>query len=190
MNRMTYFLISQRLRNGGKEVYRRRKSKFRTVINIIAGILAFAVLGLVIAYGGIVAILAGLMFFGVIFGFLFSMHQGKEMLLYECFIVKEQLNHDLPVDFNKRRVKMGFLLSFAPIYVIMLIASLIPGGWLWVVPYLPFFIICLILTYMSHGFVEVFNFSHGKYRLCHLGAHLFVLTCGTLIRELLIVPTI
>ena len=93
MNRWTYFLISQRLKNGGKEQYRPRKSKLRTAINIIFGALGIGLLALVIAYGGLVAILAGLGFFGIIFSFLFSMHQGKELLLTQSCIVKEQLNN-------------------------------------------------------------------------------------------------
>ncbi len=190
MNRWTYYLISQRLKNGGKEQYRYRRSRGRTIINIIAGILGIGVLVLVILYGGIVAILAGLAFFGAIFGFLFSMHHGKELLLTQCCIVKEQLNNDLPVSFDQKQAKLGFVLSFAPIYVIMLILSLIPGGWLWFVPYLPFCIICLLLSHMSRGFVEVFNYNIHKYNACHVGAHLFVLIVGGLIRELVIVPTI
>ncbi len=187
-SRWNYFLISQRLKNGGKEQHRYRKSKLRTAINIIFGTLGVAVLALVIAYGGIVAILAGGMFFGCIFGFLFSMHYGKDILLYQCSIVKEQLNNDLPVSYNKRLVKLGFVLCFAPIYIIMLIASLLPGGYLWVIPYLPFFIIVLLLSHMSRGFVEVFNFNQHKYNACHVGAHLFVLIVGTLIRVLVITP--
>lgn len=190
MNRWTYMLISQRLKSGGKEQYRPRKSKLRTAINIIFGALGIGMLALVIAYGGIVAILAGLAFFGAIFGFLFSMHQGKELLLTQSCIVKEQLNNDLPVEFNGAHVKWGFVLSFAPIYVIMLILSLIPGGWLWFIPYMPFCVICLLLSHMSRGFVEIFNYNIHKYNACHVGAHLFVLIVGGLVRELLIVPTI
>ncbi len=188
MNRWTYHLISQRLKNGGKEQFRRRKSKGRTILNIIAGILGLGMLVVIVAYGGIVAIFAGLGFFGLFFGFLFSMHQGKEMLLTQCCIVKDQLNNDLPVEFSHKRVKWGFVLSFAPIYVMMFIMTLIPGGWLWFVPYMPFCIICLLLSHMSRGFVEVFNYNIHKYNACHAGAHLFVLIVGGLIRQLLFVP--
>ena len=190
MNRWTYFLISQRLKNGGKEQFRYRKSKGRTIINVICGILGIGMLVVITLYGGLVAILAGLGFFGLIFAFLFSMHQGKEMLLTQCCIVKEQLNNDLPVSFDNKKARLGFVLSFAPIYIIMHILSFIPGGWLWFVPYVPFCIICLLLSYMSRGFVEVFNYNIQKYNACHVGAHLFVLTVGTLVRELLIAPTI
>lgn len=189
MNRWTYFLISQRLKNGGKEQFRRRKSKARTVINIICGIFGIGMLVIITLYGGLVAILAGLGFFGIIFSFLFSMHHGKELLLTQSCIVKEQLNNDLPVEFNGAHVKWGFVLSFTPIYIMMFIMTLIPGGWLWFVPYLPFCIICLLLSHMSRGFVELFNYNIHKYNACHVGAHLFVLIVGGLIRQLVILPT-
>ena len=189
-NRWNYFLISERLKNGGKEQHRYRRSKLRTIINIIFGALGVGVLAIVIAYGGIVAILAGGMFFGCIFGFLFSMHYGKDILLTQCAIVKEQLNHDMEVNYNKGLVKLGFVLCFAPIYIIMLLATLMPGGYLWIIPYLPFFFIVLILSHMSRGFVDVFNYNIHKYRACHLGAHLFVLIVGSFIRILVITPAI
>lgn len=191
MNRWTYYIVSQRLKNGGKEVYRPRKmSRARKIANILGIIFGVAFLGLIVVYAGIGAILAGLLFFGTIYGGLYTLHTGKELLLYESDIVKNQLNNNIPIDFNVKRAKLGFFMAFAPIYVMMFIAGLVPGGWLWFVPYMPFFAICLILTYMSHGFIEIFNFSHAKYRLCHLCAHLFVFTASTLIRELIITPNI
>ena len=189
MNRMTYFLISQRLRNGGKEQYRYRKSKFRTVLNILGYILGTAFLVLICVYGGIGALFAGFGFFGVFAGLLISMHTGKELLLTQCCIVKEQLNNDLPIDFDTKKAKWGFFLSFMPIYLIMFVATLIPGGYLWFVVYMPFGIICMLLAHMSKGFVEIFNFKMRKYNAIHFFTHLLILVIGGLIRELLILPT-
>lgn len=187
-NRWNYFLISERLKNGGKEQYRKRKSKLRVALNIIGYILGIAILAYMVYIGGIIALLVGGAFFGTIAAFLASMHTGKDILLVQCEIVKGQLNNNLPVEFNVRKVKLGFILSFAPIYIIMLICSLIPGGYLWLIPYLPFFVIALLLSHMSQGFVEVFNFNKHKYNACHVGAHLFILIVGSLIRILVITP--
>lgn len=184
------FLISQRLKNGGKETYRKRWSAGRTILNVVLGIIALAIVVVIILLGGIGGLLAGLVFFGVFAGFLISMHTGKELLLTQCCIVKGQLNNNLPVEFNQRQAKWGFVLSFGPIYIMAFVATLIPGGWLWFPVYMPFCIIILLLSHMSRGFVEVFNYNIHKYNACHVGAHLFVLIVGGLIRELLIVPSI
>ena len=184
------FLISQRLKNGGKEVYRKRWSVGRTVINVVLGVIALAIFVVIILLGGIGAILAGLGFFGVFAAFLMSMHTGKELLLTQSCIVKGQLNNNLPVEFNRRHVNWGFVLSFAPIYIMAFIATLIPGGWLWFPVYMPFCIIILLLSHMSRGFVDIFNYNVHKYNACHVGAHAFVLIVGALLRELIIVPSI
>lgn len=188
MQRWTYFLISQRLKNGGKEQYRNRKSKLRIVLNILGYIAAAAILGYVCYYGGIVAFLVGGAFFFSIAALLISMHVGKEMLLTQSCIVKEQLNNNLPISFSKKRAVVGFLLSFIPIYLMLFVSTLVPGGYLWIIPYLPFFIIALLLSHMSHGFVEIFNFNKHKYNACHVLAHLFVLIVGSTIRLLLLTP--
>ena len=182
MNRWNYFLIGLRFKSVGQRERYKRPSKLRIAINIIAFIFAIAFLGVIIAYGGIYAVLAGFGFFSFFVGFLYSMSIGKDMIYIQYAIVMEQLRADVPVKFDSRRVKLGFLLSFFPLYLVLIIAVLVPGGGLWFIPWFPLFVTTVILSYMSSGFIEVFNYKMYKYILCHLGAHIFCLATGTLLR--------
>lgn len=190
MNRWTYFLIGLRFKGVGQKERYKRPSKLRIAVNIIAYILSFIILGVIIAYGGFIAFLAGASFFTLILGFFTSMSSGKDLIYTQYMIANEQLRADKPVSFSHKRVKWGYVLSFLPLYIVTTLALLVPGGYLWFIPWFPFFVITLLLSYMSSGYIEVFNYKMYKYALCHLGAHAFSFITGTLIRELLIVPAI
>lgn len=190
MNRWTYFLIGLRFKGVGEKERYKRPSKLRIAVNIICYILSAILLGIIFAYGGFVAFLAGAGFFTIILGFFSSMSVGKDFIYTQYLIAKEQLRTDRPVEFSHKRVKWGYVLSFLPLYIITTLALLVPGGYLWFIPWFPFFIITLLLSYMSSGYIEVFNYKMSKYVFCHIGAHAFSFITGTLIRELLIVPAI
>ncbi len=190
MNRWIYYLIGLRFKGVGQRERYKRPSKFRVAVNIICYILSAIMLGVIFAYGGFVAFLAGASFFGVILAFFSSMSVGKDLIYTQSLIASEQIRAEKSLDFNHKLVKLGYVLSFWPIYVIMTLALLIPGGYLWFIPWFPFFVISILLAYMSAGYIEIFNYKMSKYFLCHFGAHLFTFITGTLIRELLIVPTI
>lgn len=190
MNRWTYFLIGQRFKAVGNEKYKRRKTLSKLIINTILLILSLIFLILTIIYGGIGAIIAGSLFFGGILGFMTSMSVGKDMIFIQFMIVKEQLRADRPIDFDGRRVKIGFLLSFVPIYLMILVSTLIPGGYLFLIPYIPLCFTAIILAYLSSGFIETFNYKMSKYIWCHIGAQMFCIIVGSVIRECLIAPSI
>ena len=190
MNRWMYYLIGLRFKGVGQQQMYRRPSKLRIAINIICYILSAIMLGVIFAYGGFWAFIAGGSFFGIILAFFSSMSVGKDLIYTQYLIANEQIRGERPLDFSHKLVKLGYVMSFAPIYIIMLVALLVPGGYLWFIPWFPFFVISILLAYMSAGYIEIFNYKMRKYVLCHLGAHLFTFIVGTLIRELLIVPAI
>lgn len=190
MNRWMYYLIGLRFKGVGQQQRYKRPSKFRIAVNIICYILSAIMLGVIFAYGGFWAFLAGGSFFGIILAFFSSMSVGKDLIYTQYMIANEQIRGERPLDFSHKLVKLGYLMSFAPIYIIMLVTLLVPGGYLWFIPWFPFFVISILLAYMSGGYIEIFNYKMHKYVLCHLGAHLFTFIVGTLIRELLIVPAI
>ena len=190
MNRWMYYLIGLRFKGVGQQQMYRRPSPLRRAINIICYILSAIMLGVIFAYGGFVAFIVGGAFFGLILAFFSSMSVGKDLIYTQYMIANEQIRGERPLDFSHKLVKLGYVMSFAPIYIIMLVALLVPGGYLWFIPWFPFFVISILLAYMSAGYIEIFNYKMRKYVLYHLGAHLFTFIAGTLIRELLIMPTI
>lgn len=190
MNRWIYYLIGLRFKSVGQQQRYKRPSKFRIAVNIICYALSAILLAIILAYGGIVAFLVGGAFFGVMLAFFSSMSVGKDIIYTQYMIANEQIKSEKPLDFNHKLVKLGYILSFLPIYIITTVALLVPGGYLWFIPWFPFFVIAILLAYMSGGYIEIFNYKMYKYILCHIGAHLFSFITGTLIRELLIVPTI
>ncbi|MBR2025424.1 MAG: hypothetical protein IKA02_06425 [Clostridia bacterium] len=190
MNRWIYYLIGLRFKGVGQTQRYKRPSKFRIAVNIICYILSAIMLSVIFAYGGFWAFLAGGSFFGIVLAFFSSMSVGKDLIYTQAMIAKEQIRGERPLDFNHKLVKLGYVMSFAPVYIIMIVALLVPGGYLWFIPWFPFFVISILLAYMSGGYIEIFNYKMYKYVLCHLGAHLFTFIAGTLIRELLIVPMV
>ena len=190
MNRWMYYLIGLRFKSVGQQQMYRRPSALRRAINIICYILSAIMLGIIFAYGGFVAFLVGGIFFGLILAFFSSMSVGKDLIYMQYMIANEQIRAEKPLNFNHKLVRLGFVMSFLPIYIITTASLLIPGGYLWFIPWFPFFIIAILLAYMSGGYIEIFHYKMSKYVLCHLGAHLFSFITGTLIRELLIVPNI
>ncbi len=190
MNRWTYFIIGLRFKAVGEQQRYKKPSKFRITVNIVCYILSAIMLGVIFAYGGFIAFLAGGLFFGLILAFFSSMSVGKDLIYTQAMIAKEQIRTEKPLDFNHQLVKLGFIMSFAPVYIISLVALIVPGGYLWFIPWFPFFTISILLAYMSAGYIEIFNYKMYKYVLFHLGAHIFAFTTGTLIRELIIMPHI
>lgn len=182
MNNWNYFLIGLRFKSVGQRERYKRPSRLRRAINLTALIFSVGMLGLIIAYGGIYALFAGFGFFSFFLGFLYSMSYGKDMIYIQYQQVMEQLRADLPVSFDGKRVKWGFFLSFLPLYLILIIAVLVPGGGLWFIPWFPLFVTTIILSCMSSGFIEAFNYKMSKYVWCHIGAHAFCLILGTLLR--------
>ncbi len=190
MNRWMYYLIGLRFKGVGQQQMYRRPSKLRIAINIICYILSAIMLGVIFAYGGFWAFIAGGSFFGIILAFFSSMSVGKDLIYTQYLIANEQIRGERPLDFSHKLVKLGYVMSFAPVYIIMFVALLVPGGYLWFIPWFPFFVISILLAYMSAGYIEIFNYKMRKYVLCHTGVHFFIFIAGTLIRELLIVPAI
>ena len=72
MNRWMYYLIGLRFKGVGQQQMYRRPSKFRIAINIICYILSAIMLGVIFAYGGFWAFIAGGSFFGIIGHLAFS----------------------------------------------------------------------------------------------------------------------
>ena len=190
MNRWTYFLIGLRFKSVGQRERYKRTTKLRIAVNIICYILSAILLGIILAYGGFIAFLAGAGFFTIILGFFSSMSVGKDLIYTQYLIANEQLRADRKLEFSHKHVIWGYILSFLPLYIITTLSLLVPGGYLWFIPWFPFVVITIILSFMSSGYIEIFNYKMYKYILCHLGAHAFSFITGTLIRELIIVPTI
>ena len=137
MNRWMYYLIGLRFKSVGQQQMYRKPSVLRKAVNIICYILSAIFLGIIFAYGGFIAFLVGGLFFGVILAFFSSMSVGKDLIYMQYLIANEQIKAEKALDFNHKLVKLGYLMSFLPIYVIMTAALLIPGGYLWFIPWFP-----------------------------------------------------
>ena len=118
MNRWIYYLIGLRFKGVGQTQRYKRPSKFRIAVNIICYILSAIMLSVIFAYGGFWAFLAGGSFFGIVLAFFSSMSVGKDLIYTQAMIAKEQIRGERPLDFNHKLVKLGYVMSFAPVYII------------------------------------------------------------------------
>ena len=174
--------------NNAKNRRYKRISPARTILNLICFLLGLTVLIVVIAMGGGPGFLAGALFFAGVGSIPFTMSLGKRFVMRELEFVVNQRRAEIPLDFNVKKTKLGFILMFAPLYVLMLACFFFPAHDAWVVPYIPVFLYTMIAAILSKHTVELFDFSAKKYKWIHISLYVGIFILGCLVRIFIIYP--
>ena len=190
MNRGPFLHGMYRFSNVNSAKNRRYKkiSKARIALNLIAFILGLTILIVVIATGGGPGFLAGAIFFFAIGSIPFTMSWGRRTVMNELEIAVNQRRAEMKLDFDTKKVIRGFILMFAPLYVIMLGCFFFPAHDAWIVPYIPVFVYTIIAAILSKHTVEIFEFSVKKYKWIHILLYVGIFIAGVFIRIFIMYP--
>lgn len=174
--------------NNEKNRRYKRISPARTILNLISFLLGLTILIVVFAMGGGPGFLAGAAFFFALASIPFTMSIGKRFVMRELEFVVNQRRADIPLDFSIKKVRLGYILMFAPLYIIMLACFFFPAHDAWVVPYIPVFLYTMIAAILSKHTVELFDFSTKKYKWIHISLYVGILIAGVFIRLFIMYP--
>lgn len=163
-------------------------SPVRKFVNTLCLILGLAVIVAVIALDLTQIFLIGAIFFFTVGAIPFFMSLGKNMVMYEQEIAVNQKRAEMVLDFNRKRVILGFFLMFTPLYILMLGCFLLPFEGAWIVPYIPLFVFTLIAAMLSQHSAEIFEFSAKKYKKIHVLLFIGTIILGTTLRISFIIP--
>ena len=190
MNRGPFYHGMLRFSNVNNEKNRRYKkvSKARAILNLISFILGLTILIVVFSMGGGAGFLAGAVFFFSLSSIPFTMSLGKRFVMRELEFVVNQRRAEIPLDFSVKKVKLGYALMFAPLYVIMLACFFFPAHDAWIVPYIPTALYLVIAAILSKHTVELFNFSTKKYKWLHILLFIAIFIAGIFIRIFIMYP--
>ena len=190
MNRGPFLHGMLRFSNVNNEKNRRYKkvSKARAILNLISFILGLTILIVVFSMGGGAGFLAGAVFFFSLSSIPFTMSLGKRFVMRELEFVVNQRRAEIPLDFSVKKVKLGYALMFAPLYVIMLACFFFPAHDAWIVPYIPTALYLVIAAILSKHTVELFNFSTKKYKWLHILLFIAIFIAGIFIRIFIMYP--
>ena len=190
MNRGPFLHGMMRYANAQNEKNRRYKkiSKGRTILNLVAFLLGLTVLIVVFSLGAGAAFLAGAVFFFAIGAIPFTMSVGRRFVMGELEIAINQRRAAIKLEFNVKRVMLGYVFMFAPLYIIMLGCFFFPAHDAWIVPYIPVFVYTLVAAIVSKHTVEAFDFSVKKYKWIHISLYIGILIAGVFVRIFIMYP--
>ena len=190
MNRGPFLHGMLRFSNVNNEKNRRYKkiSKARAILNLISFLLGLTILIVVFAMGGGPGFLAGAGFFFALASIPFTMSFGKRFVMKELEFVVNQRRAEIPLDFNPKKVKLGFCLMFAPLYIILLGSFFFPANYAWSLPYIPTFLYNTVAAILSTHTVELFDFSTKKYKWIHISLNICIIIAGAFIRIFIMFP--
>lgn len=190
MNRAPFFHGLARfvhVNNKGNRRFKRVSLK-RKIINAIFFALGIALLIFVFVKGLGQIFIFGAAFFLGICAIPLSMSTGKNMVLYEAYIAGNQKRANLPLDFNRKKAIIGYILMFAPLYILMLGCFFFPAHKAWVIPYIPLFMYTLISASLSAHTVEALELSMKKYKWIHILLYIGIFALGCFIRIFIMYP--
>ncbi|MBO4216694.1 MAG: hypothetical protein J5940_01975 [Clostridia bacterium] len=72
-----------------------------------------------------------------------TMRRGRELIARERTSVLTQTGADIPLDYNKNRVRRGFLMMLFFLWLAPALTTLIPGGTLFIAAYIPVAFVCV-----------------------------------------------
>ena len=94
-----------------------------------------------------------------------TMRRGKDIVVRERTSVMTQIAADIPLSYDKKRVRFGFFLMLAYLWLAPALTTLIPGGTLFLAAYIPVAMICVFGEAAILKTWVDFRFSVGKFWL-------------------------
>lgn len=154
----------------------------RKIVNLIAFLLGVTLVVIVFATGGGEGFIASAFFFLGLSSVPFTMSLGNKWVMGEAEIAMNQKRAGKPLDIRRKKAAWGFVLMFAPLYILMQGSFFLPMKTAWFLPYIPVFMYTLIAVILSVNSAEALDFNTKKYKLIHLFLFIGIFAVGMVIR--------
>lgn len=96
-----------------------------------------------------------------------SIRSGMHMVMYERTCVLNQISHNLPVSYNEKRFRAGYIKVFLPIYTFLFASLFIPARGLWLIPFIPVSIVVIVMYKIFFAPWVDIGLKKSKYRMIH-----------------------
>lgn len=96
------------------------------------------------------------------------MRNGKDLVVHERTKLLTRIGADLPAEYNKKNVWLGFFLMLAFLWLAPAATTLIPGGALFIAAYIPVLLICVFGEVAISKMWRDFRFSVKKYWIMNI----------------------
>ena len=114
-----------------------------------------------------------------------SVRSGVHMVMYERTCVINQISHDLPVSYNKKRFRIGIVKVFLPTYTFLFASLLIPANGLWLIPFIPVNIVAFVMYKMFMSPWTDVGLKKSSWRAIHISTYLSIIAAALIVRIVL-----
>ena len=144
---------------------------FRIILNIVLGVFALMfMISFIITLKWHFLVLAGLM--GVIYGLILLLSCSYEAIQKEYLIAQTQINHDMPIEINEKKVIRSYLAILSFVWIFPYIVGILScSPHLGVMVYMPAMVLFFVVAGILEKYLDVFPFNKSTYRLINFGVH-------------------
>lgn len=144
---------------------------FRIILNIVLGVFALMfMISFIITLKWHFLVLAGLM--GVIYGLILLLSCSYEAIQKEHLIAQTQINHDMPIEINEKKVIRSYLAILSFVWIFPYIVGILScSPHLGVMVYMPAMVLFFVVAGILEKYLDVFPFEKSTYRLINFGVH-------------------
>ena len=144
---------------------------FRFILNIVLGVFALMfMISFIITLKWHFLVLAGLM--GVIYGLILLLSCSYEAIQKEYLIAQTQINHDMPIEINEKKVIRSYLAILSFVWTFPYVVGILScSPHLGVMVYMPAMVLFFVVAGILEKHLDVFPFKKSTYRLINLGVH-------------------
>ena len=144
---------------------------FRIILNIVLGVFALMfMISFIITLKWHFLVLAGLM--GVIYGLILLLSCSYEAIQKEYLIAQTQINHDMPIEINEKKVIRSYLAILSFVWIFPYIVGILScSPHLGVMVYMPAMVLFFVVAGILEKHLDIFPFKKRTYRLIKFGVH-------------------
>ena len=144
---------------------------FRIILNIVLGVFALMfMISFIITLKWHFLVLAGLM--GVIYGLILLLSCSYEAIQKEYLIAQTQINHDMPIEINEKKVIRSYLAILSFVWTFPYVVGILScSPHLGVMVYMPAMVLFFVVAGILEKYLDVFPFNKSTYRLINFGVH-------------------
>ncbi len=144
---------------------------FRIILNIVLGVFALMfMISFIITLKWHFLVLAGLM--GVIYGLILLLSCSYEAIQKEYLIAQTQINHDMPIEINEKKVIRSYLAILSFVWIFPYIVGILScSPHLGVMVYMPAMVLFFTVAGILEKYLDVFPFKKSTYRHINFGVH-------------------
>ncbi len=97
------------------------------------------------------------------------MRRGRDIVTRERTAFLNQISADLPAEFDRKKVRKGYVMMLLFLWIAPALTMLIPGGTVWIAAFVPVSIVCLIAEIAVSKTWRDFRFSISAYWFMNIG---------------------